>query len=89
MKFSKYGHIMYQSTANFMYSEKCKNHCAPIPQKPSGQHSPLGSCQGKKCKGFYSMSIAEIFNQIASDSDCPKEINRGILLSLQKLGKPR
>ena len=34
-------------------------------------------------------SIAEIFNQIASDSDCPKEINHGILLPLQKPGKPR
>ena len=34
-------------------------------------------------------SIAEIFNQIESDSDCPKEINHGILVPLQKPGKPR
>ena len=34
-------------------------------------------------------SIAEIFNQIASDGDCPKEINHGILVPLQKPGKPR
>ena len=34
-------------------------------------------------------SIAEIFNQIASDGDCSKEINHGILVSLQKSGKPR
>ena len=33
--------------------------------------------------------IAEIFNQIASDGDCPKEINHGILVPLQKPGKPR
>ena len=26
--------------------------------------------------------IAEIFNQIASDGDCPKEINHGILVPL-------
>ena len=31
-------------------------------------------------------SIAEIFNQIASDGDCPKEINHGILVPLQNLG---
>ena len=34
-------------------------------------------------------SIAEIFNQIASDGDCPKEINHGILVPSQKPGKPR
>ena len=34
-------------------------------------------------------STAEIFNQIASDGDCPKEINHGILVPLQKPGKPR
>ena len=34
-------------------------------------------------------SIAKIFNQIASDGDCPKEINHGILVPLQKPGKPR
>ena len=34
-------------------------------------------------------SIAEIFNQIASDGDCPKEINHGILVPLQKPGKSR
>ena len=34
-------------------------------------------------------SIAEIFNQIASDGDCPKEINHGILVPIQKPGKPR
>ena len=34
-------------------------------------------------------STAEIFNQIASDRDCPKEINLGILVPLQKSGKPR
>ena len=33
-------------------------------------------------------SIAEIFNQIASDGDCPKEINHGILVPLQKPRKP-
>ena len=32
-------------------------------------------------------SIAEIFNQIASDGDCPKEINHEILVLLQKPGK--
>ena len=34
-------------------------------------------------------STTEIFNQIESDSDCPKEINHGILVPLKKLGKPR
>ena len=34
-------------------------------------------------------SIAEIFNQIASHGDCLKEINHGILVPLQKPGKPR
>ena len=34
-------------------------------------------------------SIAKIFNQIPSDGDCPKEINYGILVPLQKPGKPR
>ena len=32
-------------------------------------------------------SIAEIFNQIASDSYCLKEINHGILVPLHKPGK--
>ena len=30
-------------------------------------------------------SIAEIFNQIASDGDCPKEINHGILVHCKNL----
>ena len=34
-------------------------------------------------------SFAEIFNQIASDGDCLKEINHGILVPLQKPGKPK
>ena len=34
-------------------------------------------------------SIAEIFNQIASDGGCTKEINHGILVPIQKPGKPR
>ena len=33
--------------------------------------------------------IAEIFNHLASEGDCPKEINHGILVPLQKPGKPR
>ena len=34
-------------------------------------------------------SIAEIFNQFTSDGDCPKEINHGILVPLQKPEKTR
>ena len=34
-------------------------------------------------------STAEIFNQIASNGDCPKEINHGILVPLEKPGKSR
>ena len=34
-------------------------------------------------------SIAEIFNKIGSDGDCPKKINHEILVLLQKPGKPR
>ena len=34
-------------------------------------------------------SIAEIFNKIGSDGDCPKKINHEILVPLQKPGKPR
>ena len=33
--------------------------------------------------------ITDIFNQIASNSECPKEINHGILIPLQKPGKLR
>ena len=34
-------------------------------------------------------SITEIFKQISSDGDCPKETNHGIRVLLQKPGKPR
>ena len=34
-------------------------------------------------------SIAEIINQIASNGDFPREMNHGILVPLQKPGKPR
>ena len=34
-------------------------------------------------------SITEIFNKIASDGDCSKEINHGTLAPSQKPGKPR
>ena len=34
-------------------------------------------------------SVAEIFNLIASHGDFPKEINHGILVPLQKPGKPK
>ena len=33
--------------------------------------------------------ITEIFNKIASDGDCSKEINHGTLVPSQKPGKPR
>ena len=34
-------------------------------------------------------SIAEIFNHITSDGDCPKEIIHGILVTLKTHGKQR
>ena len=33
--------------------------------------------------------IANIFNRLASNNECPKEINHGILIPLQKPGKAR
>ena len=33
--------------------------------------------------------ISTIFNNLASQGDCPTEINHGILVPIQKSGKPR